>query len=78
MMLVSLNVLINIEKGELVDSNNKIINPHDYKIILNIDEDVYKSSQKLTLLAMVTSASHHFENRVAIRKTWAHSRLFPG
>jgi len=45
-IFASLNVSINFEKGELVDkqavtfsklfykSNNKIINPHDYKYIL--------------------------------------------
>ena len=89
-ILVSLNVLINFEKGELVDkqavtfsklfykSNNKIINPHDYKYILNVDKDICMPSKKLTLLAMVTSASNHFENRKTIRKTWANAELFPG
>jgi len=89
-ILVSLNVLINFEKGELVDkqavtfsklfykSNNKIINPHDYKYILNVDKDICMPSKKLTLLAMVTSASNNFENRKAIRKTWANAELFPG
>ncbi len=75
-ILVSLNVLINFEKGELVDkqaasfskqfykSNNKIINSHNYKYILNVDKDICMPSKKLTLLAMVPSASNNFENQI--------------
>ncbi len=57
---------------------NKIINPHDYKDILNVNKDICMPSKKLTLLAMVTSSSNNFKNLVAIRKTLANAEFFPG
>ena len=31
-----------------------------------------------TLIALVTTATDHFERRMAIRQTWANTELFPG
>ncbi len=89
-IVVTLNVLINLEKGNTVESqtlylskiffqeSDKIINPHDYKYIINTSEDICTSSKNLTLVALVTSASYNFLNREAIRKTWADKQKFPG
>ncbi len=83
-IIATLNVLIGLGFQTLYLSkiyfqgSDKIINPHDYKYIINTSEDICTSSKNLTLVALVTSASYNFLNREAIRKTWADKQKFPG
>lgn len=89
-LFISINVLINIDQNETdlenlaIYSYSKIfhkielnkLNPHGYSYILNTSNDLC-TSNKITLIALVTSAAENFEKRSAIRATWANSELFP-
>jgi hypothetical protein len=61
----------------------EIKNPHNYKYILNPGSEICESNDErfenagISLLSLVTSATYHFENRQAIRETWANKTLFP-
>ena len=90
-LFISINILVNIDDSEdkletrldilsytqfFSETERRVVNPHVYSYVLNVRKDIY-TQDKVTLLAVVTSATDNFEKRLAIRQTWANSELFP-
>ena len=89
MLVISLSVLMNVKKNAdsvldetiqvffKLSNTNPIINPHEFKYILNPGKTVCENSGRIDLLMLVTSAAYNFDHRRIIRNTWANHTLFP-
>ena len=76
---ISIN-LIN-HKREIVNINytpnnntSTLVNLWSYKFITNV---ALNNGRNKTLIALVTTATDHFERRMTIRQTWANTERFP-
>ena len=52
------------------------VNPHNYEYTLNPTYSICGTNENMKLLAMIPTAMQNYDNRMAIRKTWANSSLF--
>lgn len=67
---------IKCEEEEFLSSS--IVNPHDYKYLINPGESVCKNKgDEVFLLIYVHSSPKNLKNRMAIRETWSNHVSFP-
>ena len=60
---------------EIIIFTPSLVNIWSYKYMTNVK---LNNDRNKTLIALVTTATDHFERRMAIRQTWANTELFPG
>lgn len=77
----NINILNKFQSNEdrEIDLFQKLINPHDFKLILNPAESVcgQNKGENLLLLAFIPISADKFKERQQIRKTWSNRTLFP-
>ena len=65
------------EKINKVSIYRHIVNPHDFKYLLNPGKEFCSIQNKLFLLVYVHTAPENLKRRIAIRETWANPSIVP-
>ncbi|CAF0884433.1 unnamed protein product [Brachionus calyciflorus] len=71
-----LDLFDSCDKNQLINSSNRIINPHVYNYTLNSLVCGENKGKNLLLISLVCISPQNFDQRQLIRETWANISLF--
>lgn len=78
LLILFLVILLIFQLNQIINKTELIVNPHDYKILINSASSIcnHNKGENILLVALVEVSPTAFKERKIIRETWGNKNLF--